>query len=412
MSLYTKHSFHGDNSVLNVLAVGVFGEAEFWLSAGKVVLIFLLFGFTFVTMVGGNPDGDAYGFRYWSDPLAAFATYRTTGDLGRLEGFMGCLAAAAFYVVGPDYISMVAAEAKHPSIYIKSAFKTVYFRFGLFFIGGALATGIVLPYDDEKLRAIHLDGQGEATAAASPYVIAMQNMNIKVLPHVVNALLFTTIYSAGNTYTYCATRSLYSLALEGRAPAFLRKTTKHGVPIYCFCIVMLFPFLSFLQVDSGSSEALNILLALITGGGVVDYVVMSITFIFYYRACQAQGIDRKKMPYYGYFQPYGAWIALVLQVVVMYTYGYTALAPFDVVGFFSNYTMQIIAPFLYLAWKFIKGTKLVKPHEADLIWDRPVIDAYEAKMMILEPPTSFFTELLQMVGFRRNKSAPVNEDSA
>jgi amino acid transporter len=51
--------------LINCLAVKNYGEAEFWLSGGKVILIFLLFSFTFVTMVGGNPKGDAYGFRYW-----------------------------------------------------------------------------------------------------------------------------------------------------------------------------------------------------------------------------------------------------------------------------------------------------------------------------------------------------------
>lgn len=25
--------------------------------------------YTFITMVGGNPDHDAYGFRYWDDPV-------------------------------------------------------------------------------------------------------------------------------------------------------------------------------------------------------------------------------------------------------------------------------------------------------------------------------------------------------
>lgn len=387
-----------------MLAVGVFGEAEFWLSVGKVLLIFILFGFTFVTMVGGNPQHDAYGFRYWKDPQEAFATYRTLGDLGRLEGFMGALASVAFFVVGPDYISMVAAEAKHPSVYIKTAFKTVYFRFGLFFIGAALTCGIVVAHNDPALVQIHLEGGDGGTAAASPYVIAMTNMGIGVLPHIVNALLFTTIFSAGNTYVYCATRSLYSLALEGRAPAFLRKTTKKGVPIYCFCVTMLFPFLSFLQLDSSSAEALSILLSLITGGGIVDYISMSITFLFFYRACKVQGLDRKTLPYYGYFQPYGAWIALVLQIIVVYTYGYTSLAPFDVTSFFSNYTMQILAPLLFVGWKLLKRTKFVKPEECDLVWDRPIIDAYEERMMIEEPPTTFWQEIKAMVGFKPKKS--------
>lgn len=361
-------------------------------------------------MVGGNPDGDAYGFRYWSNP-GAFAEYATTGSLGRFEGFMGALATAAFVVVGPDYISMVAAEAKHPSVYIKTAFKTVYIRFGLFFIGGALATSIVLPYNDQNLVDIHINGKGSTTAAASPYVMAMENMGIRILPHVVNALLFTTIYSAGNTYTYCATRSLYSLALEGRAPAFLRKCTNKGVPLYCFCVVMLFPFLSFLQVDSGSAEALNILLSLITGGGVVDYIVMSITFLFYYRACKVQGLDRKTLPYYGYFQPYGAWIAIIIQVIVVYTYGYTAFTPWNTKSFFANYTMQLLAPILYVIWKVVKKTKIKKASEVNLVWDRPIIDAYERKAMVLDPPTSFWQELVQMVGINRRKKNVANGEA-
>ena len=130
------------NSLINILAVGAYGEAEFWLSGGKVILIFSLFFFTFITMVGGNPQGDAYGFRHWKHG-GAFRESITTGDLGRFEGFLAAHASAAFTVVGPEYISMVAAEAKRPRIYIKAAFKMVYIRFGIFFIGGALAVGIV-----------------------------------------------------------------------------------------------------------------------------------------------------------------------------------------------------------------------------------------------------------------------------
>lgn len=161
-------------SALNILAVRAYGEAEFWLSGGKVILILMLFCFTFVTMVGGNPQRDAYGFRYWSNP-GAFANIPSNapGVLGRFEGFLGALWSASFTVVGPEYISMVSAEAKRPSIYVKAAFKTVYYRFCFFFVIGALAIGIVVPYNDKALTDIYIDGiSGSGTAAASPYVIA------------------------------------------------------------------------------------------------------------------------------------------------------------------------------------------------------------------------------------------------
>jgi amino acid transporter len=200
---------------------------------------------------------------------------------------------------------MVAGEAKRPRIYIKDAFKTVYWRFAIFFMGGALFVGIVLSSSDPTLVGIVTgESSGSGTAAASPYVIAMANMGITGLPHVVSALLVTSIFSAGNTYTFCATRSLYGLAIEGRAPKALRYCTKGGVPLVCFGIVMVFPCLSFLQVSNGSNVVLGWLINLVTAGGVINYLVMSVTYIFFFRACKAQGLDRNSLPYKGWFQPY------------------------------------------------------------------------------------------------------------
>ena len=39
------------------------------MSIFKVFLMLGLMMYTFITMVGGNPDNDAYGFRYWRDPV-------------------------------------------------------------------------------------------------------------------------------------------------------------------------------------------------------------------------------------------------------------------------------------------------------------------------------------------------------
>ncbi|KAG5950094.1 hypothetical protein E4U53_005494 [Claviceps sorghi] len=386
-------------AMINVLAVRAYGEAEFWLSGGKVILLFLLFFYTFVTMVGGNPKNDAYGFRYWSEP-GAFAEYNgSKGDLGRFQGFLGSLWSAAFAVVGPEYVSMVAAEAKRPRVYIKTAFKTIYWRFGLFFVGSALCVGIVVPYNYPDLVSILTGSSGTGTAAASPYVMSMKILGVHGLPHLVNALMLTSIFSAGNTYTYCATRSLYGLALEGRAPRFLRKTWSNGVPIYCFCVVMLFPFLSFLQVGHGSKKVVGWLVDLITAGGIIDFLVMNVTFLYYYRACNAQGIDRTSLPYYGRFQPYGTYIALFVQTLVVIFYGYTSFTPWSVESFFRNYTMQLLAPVLFFGWKFLKRTRVVQPHETDLIWERPNIDRYEASLT--DPPSGFWTEMGQLVGINK-----------
>lgn len=385
---------------LNILAVKAYGEAEFWLSGGKVVLIFSLFFFTFITMVGGNPQHDVYGFRYWNNP-GSFMEHLNTGSLGRFEGYLGSLWSACFAVVGPEYISMVAAEAKRPRIYIKNAFKTVYIRFGLFFMGGALAVGIVCSCRDPALVAIATGAKSDSSASASPYVIGMTNLGVTIFPSIVNALLLTSIFSAGNTYFYCAIRTLYSLALEGRAPRILTHTTRKGVPIYCFAVVMIFPLLSFLQVSNSSSIVITWFANLVTAGGLINYIVICITYICFHRACKVQNLDRRQFSYYAWFQPYCGWIGLVWMILVTILYGYPAYKPWDLSTFWSDYTMQIVIPPLFLIWKIIKRTKFVRSHEADLVWERPLIDAYEASFT--DPPTSFWRECAQLVGFGRVK---------
>ncbi|KAL2802877.1 amino acid permease/ SLC12A domain-containing protein [Aspergillus granulosus] len=393
---------------LNILAVKAYGEAEFWLSSGKVILIAILFFFTFVTMVGGNPKDDAYGFRYWHDP-GAFAEHSSTGLLGRFEGFLAALWSASFTVVGPEYISMVAAESKFPRTYIKASFKMVYIRFMVFFIGGALCCGIVVAYNDPSL--VHaLSGDGSGTAAASPYVIAMRNLEIQALPHLINALLVTTIFSAGNTYTYCATRTLYALALDNRAPRIFTKCTNQGIPIYCFAVTMLFACLSFLQLSSNSAEVLSWLINLTTAAGIIDYIVMCTTYIWFYRACKAQNFDRSTLPYKGYFQPWCAYIGLTWMVCIVTCYGYESFTPWDVTSFFTHYTMLIVDAVLYTGWKLLKRTRLLRPHELDLFWEAPRITAYEEALALQEPVTTFWGEIFAL--FRRKRGGRLGMDSS
>lgn len=110
------------------------------------------------------------------------------------------------------------------------AFRSVFYRLSLFFMLGSLCVGLVVPYNDpDLLQAI---SDPHAGAGASPYVIAMRRMRIPILPHIVNALVMTSVFSAGNSYMYCASRTLYGLALERKAPGIFVKCTRSGVPMY------------------------------------------------------------------------------------------------------------------------------------------------------------------------------------
>jgi amino acid transporter len=77
-------------AALNCFSVKWFGIEEFYLTIGKIGLILMCFTFTFSTMVGVNPIGDAYGLRYWNDP-GPFAECLTTRSLGNFWGFLSCM---------------------------------------------------------------------------------------------------------------------------------------------------------------------------------------------------------------------------------------------------------------------------------------------------------------------------------
>jgi amino acid transporter len=302
------------------MAVKWYGETEFWAAIGKVLLIIGLLIFTFVSMLGGNPEKDRYGFRYWKNP-GSFAPLYYGGDLGRFLGFLQCLIQASFTIAGPDYVSMAAGETENPRKVMPRAYNAVFYRLTAFFVLGSLAVGINVPYNDAELIGAFRDGK--PGAAASPYVIAMNRLRIEGLPHVVNAGVLASAFSAGNSYVYCASRSLFGLALEGKAPRVLTKCTKQGVPMYCVGIVLLIALLSFLQLGENSAVVLNWFVSLVTASQLINFSVMCFTFLRFYKACQVQGLDRNMLPYTGMFQPYAAYFGMVTTFIMTFVGGYT-----------------------------------------------------------------------------------------
>jgi amino acid transporter len=64
--------------------------------------------------------------------------------------------------------------------------------------------------------------------------------------------------------------------------------------------------------------------------------------------------------------------------------------------------MTILAVTLFVFWKIFKRTKFIKPHHVDLVWERPIIDAFEASTT--DSMNSFWEEMGHLVFIRRHKS--------
>lgn len=369
-------------TLLNLFAVKWFGESEFYLSLGKLFLAIALIFFTFITMVGGNPQHDAFGFRYWNNP-GPFVEYITMGNLGRFHGFLAALNKACFTVVGPEYLSMVAGEAgQETRKVLAGTFRSVFYRLTCFYILGALSVGILVASNDPTLVALASTGS-TSSGSYSPYIIAMNNMNIKIFPHIVNVLCVASAFSAGNSYVYCSSRALYAISQRGHAPKFLQYCTKSGVPVFCVGVAFLFSLLSLLQLGDNTAKVLNWIVNLCTGAQINNYFFMCITYMGFYLACNAQGIDRKSFRYMSWFQPYTAYICMFLTACMVGSLGYTVFMPgmWSIQNFLTYYLMILIDIVLYIGYKLIMRTKFVPSAEADLTTGLDEVEDHEMRYL-------------------------------
>lgn len=85
--------------VINYFGVRVFGEMEFWLSSFKVIVMVGIILCCLVLVLGGGPDNDRKGFRYWQDP-GAFNTQYAEGALGKFLAFWSTMVSATFAYLG------------------------------------------------------------------------------------------------------------------------------------------------------------------------------------------------------------------------------------------------------------------------------------------------------------------------
>ena len=121
-----------------------------------------------------------------------------------------------------------------------------------------------------------------------------------MLPHVINAGVFTSAFSAGNSYLYSSSRILFGLSVRGQAPKIFSRVTKGGLPLIsvAFCVSLvslghsessakrvfgqaLFSLLTFMTVSNGAATVFGWLVNLTTVGGFVSSWTINVTYLFF-----------------------------------------------------------------------------------------------------------------------------------
>ncbi|AOW02144.1 amino acid permease/ SLC12A domain-containing protein [Yarrowia lipolytica] len=369
---------------INTIGIKFFGEFEFWLSSIKIITVVGLIILCLVLTLGGGPDHDRKGFRYWKHP-GAFKEYQK-GDLtihgskGRFVAWAACLVTAVFAYLGTELVGVTVGEAQNPRRNVPRAIKLTFYRICFFYILLVMLLGMNVAYDDPGLAFAK---KASTSAAASPFVVAISNAGIKGLPHVINAAFLLFVFSAANSDLYIATRTLYGLAVNGKAPAIFSRTTKHGLPVYAMGLSTCFCALAYLNVSSSSETVFGYFVNLVSIFGLLTWVSILVTHIFFMRACKAQGIDRHRdLVWCAPFQPYGSYFALFFCILISIFKNFTVfINGFDYKNFITGYLGIPLFLALNLGYKFFYKTKMVQPEEADFYTYKDVIDRQEEEFL-------------------------------
>ncbi|KAJ3523813.1 hypothetical protein NM208_g8688 [Fusarium decemcellulare] len=361
--------------IINILHVNSFGETEFWFGLCKIIVMTTMILTCLIISLGGGPNHYRSGFKYWQEP-GAFAQYLLEGRTGYLLGFWACICQALFAFIGCEVVGMTFGETPNPRKNILKAVKQTFWRIAVFYIIGVLVLGMAVPHDDDRLLGAT---KQSTSAAASPFVVAVNIAGIRVLPDIINASMLVFTLSAASSDIYCASRSLYGLARDGQAPKIFCKTLGSGNPIWAVAASAMFIALGFMNASKSASTVFGYLVSLVTIFAVWNWVALLVSYLSFRRALKAQGIPLSELPYVGMLQPYGAYYALFISILIIIFSGYDAFIPHfkpDIL------VLKYIGTLIFLAnvtwWKLYKGTKWVSPSEVNLATGRWEFDNVES----------------------------------
>ena len=338
---------------LNVLSVKGYGESEFWFSIIKVatIMIFIVVG---LLMIFGIMNGHTGGFENFTKGEAPFK--------GGLLSIFSVFMVVGFAFQGTEMVGVAAGESENPEKNIPNAIKQIFWRILLFYVLAIFVIGCLISYKDPNLLSSDLEN-----IAVSPFTLVFKHAGLAFAAAAMNAVILTAVLSAGNSCLYVGSRVLWVLAEEGKAPAFLKKVNKGGVPVNALYLTTFVGMLCFLTSLFGDGTVYSWLLNAAGLAGYISWLSISVTHYRFRKAFIAQGRDFKDLPYVAKWFPLGPILATALCLVAMLGTNYQAFIgdKIDWYGILVSYIGLPLFLFGYFSYKIVKKSKMVPLQEAD-----------------------------------------------
>ncbi|MGL5765145.1 MAG: amino acid permease, partial [Sarcina sp.] len=171
---------------LNLLSARAYGESEFWFATIKVitVVIFLAVG---VLMIVGILGGKAEGFTRYFQNGGPF--------IGGSKAVFAIFLVAGFSFQGTELVGLAAGESENPGKDVPKAVNTIFWRIVLFYLGTILVIGALIDHS-------------QLTVTTSAFTLVFERLGLAGAASVMNAVILTSVLSAGNSGMYASSRML------------------------------------------------------------------------------------------------------------------------------------------------------------------------------------------------------------
>lgn len=216
---------------LNLVAVKLFGEIEFWFALIKIFAILALIALGIYMMTTGFTS---------SNGTVASLSHVWNGGHMFPKGMMGFFAGfqiAVFAFVGIELAGTAAAEVKNPEKILPKAINSIPVRIIFFYVFSLIIIMSVTPWN-------------QVNPGSSPFVGMFVMVGIPFAAGIVNFVVLTSAASSANSGVFSTSRMLFGLAVKRGGPSWFAHLSRHHVPanalvFSCLCMLISYGVLKF-----------------------------------------------------------------------------------------------------------------------------------------------------------------------
>ncbi|MEX6014613.1 amino acid permease [Mammaliicoccus sciuri] len=344
---------------LNALSVRVYGESEYWFAFIKVATVIIFIGVGLLTIFG-LLGGEYLGFDNF---VAGDAPFLGDSNVNTFLLVLGVFLVAGFSFQGTELIGITAGESENPERAVPKAIKQVFWRILLFYILAIFVIGMIIPYTNPNLM-------GGDEIAKSPFTLVFENAGLAFAASFMNAVILTSVLSAGNSGMYASVRMLFSMSKDKLASPVFSKTNKSGVPytaLFATAVVVVLIF----AIEHLSGGAYEYIIAASGMTGFIAWLGIAISHYRFRRAFDLQDYDKTKLKYKAKWFPFGPLFAFALCAIVIVgqDVDFIQTGEFEPRRFFITYMGIPVFLAFYIFHKLKYRTKMIPLDKVDLSQD-------------------------------------------